>query len=290
MGEERIVIGYDGSPDAGQAARWGMAEAQRTHSSVELVFARTGPGYLPAAAMIPGTPLWPGLESERWADEMLAAAVDQARTQFPGVPVRGLTEPGAPTVVLSDHSANARMVIVGGRSHGAWTGFLIGSVAGSLAAHARCTVVVVRGPEEPVSGAPIVLALDESSHSGKAAAFAFDQAAGHGSVLRVVRAWTPPADPWTGSAAMDREEVEVAMAQLDAVHEQVKRWQDKFPAVPVRVDVVSGHPRRVVTEAAADARMVVLGARGGGGFSGLRLGSVVRHVLHHAPVTVAVVR
>jgi nucleotide-binding universal stress UspA family protein len=64
----------------------------------------------------------------------------------------------------------------------------------------------------------------------------------------------------------------------------------KFPSVPVVVNSVVGHPYKVLTEAARDAQLVVVGARGRGGFRDLRLGSVTRYVLHHGTGTVAVVR
>ncbi|WP_164842799.1 universal stress protein [Actinoplanes solisilvae] len=284
----KIVVGYDGSQDARRALRWGFREAVRTGAEVDMVYVWRWPDYLPAASMIPGTPVWPDLNAEKELETMLAEAVARAQAEYPGVVAHTIIGHGSPASVLRDLSAGASLLVVGGRGHGLLGDFWLGSVPGALAAHALCSVVVVREPAGQAPGAPILLGLDDSAHADRAAEFAFEHAAAWGAPLRVVRAWMPPPDPWIGAPDIDREEI--STAELVAVREQVAEWHRKYSTVDLQVEAIVGHPYRVIAEAATQARTVVLGARGEGGFSLLRLGSVSRYVLHHVSATVAVVR
>jgi nucleotide-binding universal stress UspA family protein len=67
---------------------------------------------------------------------------------------------------------------------------------------------------------------------------------------------------------------------------ELARW----PSVRVDMEAWEGRPSAVLLERSEDAAMVVVGARGSGGFAGLRLGSVAQQVLHHASCPAVVAR
>ena len=62
------------------------------------------------------------------------------------------------------------------------------------------------------------------------------------------------------------------------------------PAITIEYRTMNDLPAAGLIDAAAGADLVVVGARGLGGFRGLLLGSVSQQVLHHAPCPAVVVR
>src|SRR5690606_42122088 len=64
----------------------------------------------------------------------------------------------------------------------------------------------------------------------------------------------------------------------------------RHPEVRAREEVRYGRAAKTLLELSREAQLVVVGARGRGGFAGLLLGSVSQALLHHAECPVAVVR
>jgi nucleotide-binding universal stress UspA family protein len=213
-------------------------------------------------------------------------AVARAR---PEVSVTGTVVDGPVVPTLRRLSERARLVVLGERGLGGFTGLLAGSVAVGVATNAVCPVVVARGTAAPTD--PIVVGLDDAADADHALGFAFDQAAARGVELAVVRAWQPPPLPWRNDIrplAYDVDELEAAERWL--AREALPAWQRKYPDVVARIRLMPGSAAHALVAASADAQLVVVGSRGQGGFHGLLLGSVARQVIHHAHCPVAVVR
>ena len=83
------------------------------------------------------------------ADKLLTETVDQVfGSERPAGMVLTVVE-GSAADALIQRSAGARMVVVGSRGHGGFTGMLLGSVSAACAEHAACPVLVVHGDRMP---------------------------------------------------------------------------------------------------------------------------------------------
>jgi len=131
----------------------------------------------------------------------------------------------------------------------------------------------------------VVVGVDGSDLSRNALSRAAVEAIAHDAQLDVVHAWNfldqhgPTFDPHYGE--------DQARAMVDRIVTEAL-GDDRPPRT--RLVVVNDHPAPCMVEAARGAFMVVVGARGLGGFKGLVLGSVSRHVVQDAPCPVLVVR
>ena len=137
----------------------------------------------------------------------------------------------------------------------------------------------------------ILVGHDGSASAQEALVWAGGLAARAALELHVLRTWSmitaPQPKAWEPGyvpplsdyeqAVRDELTAQVAAAALD-------------PAVEVTLHVLHRPAAQGLIEAAEGADLLVVGARGRGGFAGLLLGSVSDQAVHHAPCPVTVVR
>jgi len=141
MDARPIVVEYHSSPDAGAALRWALDEGDRAAVPVKLVYSYAW--HIGSALFAPGPSASPDADARAGATAMLADAVDDARKSHPRVAVSAVVVDGPAQVCLRDASADAAMVVLGGRGRGRLAELLVGSTAVSESASAGARLVVV---------------------------------------------------------------------------------------------------------------------------------------------------
>jgi nucleotide-binding universal stress UspA family protein len=219
------------------------------------------------------------------------------RLRRPGLAVaERVIEGRAASVILEEaERTSAELIIVGARQHGTIERVLLGSVSAEVVDHAHCPVLVARKP----TAWRVLIATDGSSDAALGAGFVaasglFDAAGARVvNVVDVPAAWWLGFTPSDGTLATDayatvvtdatghaRSVAAAAVRRLRAEGMEAQSVLREGPA-----------PAEIIAEAESwDADLVVVGTRGHGLLKRLLLGSTARTVLHHAPMSVLIVR
>jgi|SRR5579864_2211038 len=136
----------------------------------------------------------------------------------------------------------------------------------------------------------ILVGVDGSGHSQRALEWAAKEAGLRHTSLTVLTVHQAVAGFWGGTLHYQGDDTlidkarDAARAETDKV---LAALGDARPA-SVKVEAVQGIPAEEIINAGADADMIVLGSRGGGGFARQLMGSVSGQVAQHAKVPVLV--
>lgn len=268
-----LVVGIDPSLDSHHAAEWAAARAVASDRPLHLV-----------AAQSPET-------DEGWDHDHLSTRTrhdlhhdllirlqGSLHAQHPSLHISLAATDRLPAKALVLAARRSRLVVLG--SHGEsllrWS---LGSTAHQVAVHAPCSVAVVRderddelrrtlvGVDDPQDLTGLQWALQDADHTG-AEAYAVHVA--------------------------DRDEsrgTEAARGRTEAALERaVREAAAPHPDVKVRGEVLEGNPIRTLLHQAHDHDLIIIGARGRGGFTGLTLGHVAGALLERSDCTVVIAR
>lgn len=140
----------------------------------------------------------------------------------------------------------------------------------------------------------IVVGVDGSEASLTALEWALGEARLHGALLETVHVYPHPMPTVTPFAL---EMVTISAREAEALIESRRGWlaeliRDRFPDLDsekIRITVLSGHAADQLVHRSTEADLLVVGARGHGGFRGLLVGSVAQQCIHHAKCPIVVV-
>ena len=284
MATKPVVVGVDGSEESLLAAEWAALEARRHGLPLRIVSTPAIVPHVQAYQLSPAV-----------ADALRAAATRALRTAVarveevaPGLEITTDLLSGPPAVALAGSGSGAAVLIVGARGAGGFAAMILGSVSRYAASRARCPVIVVRQATMAVHH-EVAVGIRDPQNTSEALTFAFEEAAARHADLVAVHAWHWFPSALAGEA--DRGGLTHVPVHPDQISAEAARslsaaldgWQEKYPDVRVRHDVIRGHPARVLANYSARADLVVIGRHGGG------IGSTQHALLDHAHGPVAIV-
>ncbi|MFC4505258.1 MULTISPECIES: universal stress protein [Streptomyces] len=282
-----IVVGVDGSEPSLRAADWAADEAALRGLPLRLVYASLWERYEgESLAQDLGEP-----SEQVTAEDIVRTAAQRARLRRPDVAVSTDVLPEEPEYALVREGRDAAALVLGSRGRSGFVEMLLGSVGLTVAAHAECPVIVLRGSHDnrvrPVARGRVVVGIGEKATDSAALRFAVQEAKLRHTTLDTVRAWRCPAHETTDHPLLAGEPARLHEQHATEVLD--KALNDAPAAVDLRRRTVEGPARRVLLDASHEADPVVVGARRNPGHPGLQLGRVAHTVLHHSACAVAVV-
>jgi nucleotide-binding universal stress UspA family protein len=283
-----ILVGVDGSAGARAAVRWAAAEAEMRNVALTIVHVINAPVPSWPVTRVPvGFGRWQEEQGREFIQDAIKVAEDSTAGGGPAQ-INSEVFFSATVPTLVDLSKEAEMVVVGCRGRGALARTVLGSVSSGLVHHAHCPVAVIHDEDlsRQPGEAPVLVGIDGSPASEAATAIAFDEASRRGVDLVAVHAWSDvglsefPDFDWSGLVA-DQEEM---------LAERLAGWQERYPDVRIRRQIVLDEPARRLVKESESAQLVVVGSHGRGGFAGMLLGSVSAAVVNGVRIPVIVAR
>ncbi|WP_030690697.1 universal stress protein [Streptomyces globisporus] len=273
-----IVVGIDPVRNWHMALAWAADEAHLRGRGLRLVVA------VPPRHDTQHVDDTPRHQAQRQAGtEALHTAFAWAHARQPAVEVASSLLDGFPAGALAGLSHEADMIVLGSRHLSRTEEFLsAGSLVVPVTAKAHCPVVVVGDAEHVTQETPyLVVGVDGSESSRAALAWAFEEADLRRCALRAVAVRQPPVfSPHSADTLFH--------AERRLLSETTAGWAEKYPDVRLTHEVPLGSPVETLANAAEHALAVVVGRRGRGGYTGMRVGSVAHGLLHraHCPVII----
>ncbi|GAA1220802.1 universal stress protein [Kitasatospora nipponensis] len=132
---------------------------------------------------------------------------------------------------------------------------------------------------------PVIVGIDGTDASHDAVDWAAEEAGLRGVPLHVLHAWL--GETLNAPAGQDTEHTRAAGEEaLEAARDQARMHR---PGLEVTTELVDDYAREALLTTSQDADLLVLGARGSGGFSRLLVGSTSLHLSVHALCPVVVI-
>ena len=274
--QNAILVGVDGSPNAGIAAAWAIETGRRLDAPVEAVAAWTEvpPPYMDhvdehVAEM-----------NDHVAEIMTQALIDEG---LKGINVTAVQGPIAEVLLNVAEGLDAAMLVVGTRGLGPLSGLLLGSISRRLLFTTQRPLVVVprRTPPVPMAVTRVLVGVDCSAVTERVLSWSARFCASLDVPATIVRCASPGCERPPGLVEHVNGHVR------SATEEALGEFRDL--GVDYTITVAHCDPRVALVENADSDQigLIVIGTRGEGQFRGL--GGTASYLARHSPVPLAVI-
>lgn len=280
--DKPVMVAVGGREADSAAIGFGLAEARRRESAVELVHVVPG-----------GAPLTPlagiGMAELRDAGrEVLDRALAKAAELADDVEVSGILLAGSPVREITAAGSTAQLVVVGRSVHRGPLAPWSGRTAVGVCSHSHVPVVVVPGGWEPTDQpATVVVGVAADTLGVDDLGAVLLDAVERGTRVVVVHAWHVP-DPYVDLASDRTHSQDWELEGGETVADLLDRAVPGHAESSIETSIRHGYPGRVLLEAAAEADLVVLPRRRHLLSSDGHLGSTAREVIHRSQTPVLV--
>lgn len=237
---------------------------------------------------------------EKSGEEILRRAVGHAEAALsqsvvrPRTAVRTLLLHGSPASTIARRATQERsdLIVLGTRGLTDIKGFLLGSIARKVASLATCSILVVKQPINRLRR--VLLAVDDSKHSRKAARFLRAGLLPESVNVTIFSSVESPLTELAGAYVSKSDRETLMRPAVERTERLVAELRKDFLAegYTVSTDIQRNHvvDHVMKTAEAGLADLLVVGARGLSGQERLQLGSVSESLLRHAPCSILIVR
>ncbi|MEU1709959.1 universal stress protein [Streptomyces sp. NPDC005706] len=134
----------------------------------------------------------------------------------------------------------------------------------------------------------ITVGIDGSAESRAAAEWAAREALSRGLAVKLVQVWQPVPEPMAEAPLLGAGTHQHWTERI--LREAADALRSGHPGLEVSTEQLTGQPAELLTAAAGEAELLVLGTRGLGGLGGFLVGSVGQSVVAHSERPVVLVR
>lgn len=265
------------------------------------------------STLMAGPIAMPGTYYQEWEkalEDQAASNIDQAVKRYVAAGgaaemVTTLTLRGNTKEAIIDEAEKfgADLIMIGTHGYNALERVWLGSVSRTVAAHAGCSVEIVRPRQDTTRGGgmKLLVAVDGSSFGEAAVAEVANRPWPDGSEVRVItaihlpfaptpEAWVLPDEFYTQAEKHSRDQAEVTLRRAAQIIESGNAGR----AVPLvfSSEAILGHAEEVILAAAREwpADLILVGSHGHQALERFILGSVSQAVAWHAHCSVEIVR